>query len=531
MVALAAPGSAAAAPIACDPIALIQAVDGANSNGPGLDVIELAPGCIYTFTASNQVGDMDPSRFEWAGPSAVPAIASQIEIVGNGAVIERAPDAPNFRIFYVGADPADPDTPEFCSPGAGTLLMSDLTVRGGRAVGDFYGAGEPMGGAIFNEGRVELDGVTLSGNSAVAETSSGACGVTDFGNGQIGMGGAIFNNHGEVELVNSTLSGNTTSGSGSEPNGLGGAVFNVNGRVDTHASTLAANSADAGGALYNLGYAFQAFEAEAILRSSILADTIGGSDLVSDVPALFQGSAPNGASSLVDVSTFDLVESSQTLGAGAVTGSPLSADPGLGPLLSNGGPTNTQELLPGSPAIDAGARFGLAVDQRGVARPQNHVGTPNAADGSDIGAYELESTTGINFGPGDDVPGRGEPLRGACKGLNATILGTPGDDELIGTSAIDVIDARGGDDVIRGLGDADLICGGGGEDVLRGGSGDDFVIGRAKDDDLLGGPGDDIMNAGSGGDAMNGGRGDDFCAASFGNDPEPKRCESVTGVP
>lgn len=59
------------------------------------------------------------------------------------------------------------------------------------------------------------------------------------------------------------------------------------------------------------------------------------------------------------------------------------ADPKLGPLADNGGPTLTMALLPGSPAIDAGSAVGApATDQRGVARPQG--------PGVDIGAFELQ---------------------------------------------------------------------------------------------------------------------------------------------
>ncbi len=73
-----------------------------------------------------------------------------------------------------------------------------------------------------------------------------------------------------------------------------------------------------------------------------------------------------------------------------------TADPLLGPLADNGGPTLTHALLPGSPAIDAVAPPDcgydddgdpntpdrpLLTDQRGVSRPQGA--------GCDIGAYEL----------------------------------------------------------------------------------------------------------------------------------------------
>jgi hypothetical protein len=58
------------------------------------------------------------------------------------------------------------------------------------------------------------------------------------------------------------------------------------------------------------------------------------------------------------------------------------ADPLLGPLADNGGPTPTQALLTGSPAIDVAAPCTIAVDQRGLLRPNP----------CDAGAYQ----TGIS---------------------------------------------------------------------------------------------------------------------------------------
>ncbi|MEO8428094.1 MAG: choice-of-anchor Q domain-containing protein, partial [Verrucomicrobiota bacterium] len=50
----------------------------------------------------------------------------------------------------------------------------------------------------------------------------------------------------------------------------------------------------------------------------------------------------------------------------------------------------THALLTGSPAIDAGISGGPNTDQRGFPRPIDIPSVPNAADGSDIGAYELD---------------------------------------------------------------------------------------------------------------------------------------------
>lgn len=60
------------------------------------------------------------------------------------------------------------------------------------------------------------------------------------------------------------------------------------------------------------------------------------------------------------------------------------ADPKLGPLADNGGPTLTMALLPGSPAIDAGnTSVAPGTDQRGFPRP--------AGLAADIGAFEYGS--------------------------------------------------------------------------------------------------------------------------------------------
>ncbi len=62
----------------------------------------------------------------------------------------------------------------------------------------------------------------------------------------------------------------------------------------------------------------------------------------------------------------------------------LNTAANLGALQDNGGSTATYALLPGSPAIDAGASNGApSSDQRGFPRP--------AGSGFDIGAYEFRS--------------------------------------------------------------------------------------------------------------------------------------------
>ena len=143
----------------------------------------------------------------------------------------------------------------------------------------------------------------------------------------------------------------------------------------------------------------------------------GAQDLVSDKPATFKGGGTNNAGGIAsaDVSHFDLVQTMDELGGGTISGTPLTADPMLGPLQNNGGPTQTMALLPGSPAVDAGDSFGISTDQRGDPRPVDFSGVPNAAggDGADIGAFELQQA----------CTGQTDPTQ-ACHALIVSLTGS-----------------------------------------------------------------------------------------------------------
>ena len=273
----------------------------------------------------------------------------------------------------------------------GTLMVTGSTFSGNSTPGGF-------GGAIYsNGGTVQVTGSTFSGNSA-----SG------------GFGGAIYNNGGMLTVTGSTFSGNSVPGGG-----LGGAIYNKNGTLNVTGNTFSGNSAplglggaidnDVGGTLNVTGSTFSGNSAPLGLGGAIDND-VGGTLNVTG--STFSGnSAPLGIGGAIDNNgTLALtlsVVAGNTAPTGPDIGGTVATDGGgnvigdtagstgliaasdklnvaalLGPLASNGGPTQTFALLPGSPAIDiAPCPALLTTDQRGIMRPQGAL--------CDAGSFEV----------------------------------------------------------------------------------------------------------------------------------------------
>jgi len=149
-------------------------------------------------------------------------------------------------------------------------------------------------------------------------------------------------------------------------------------------------------------------------------------------------------------------------------------DPRLGQLQDNGGPTFTQALLTGSPAIDAGGpnTNGERFDQRGSGFSRVIDGNGDGRKRLDIGALEAVKTAvpTVNVIEGDQRRNQlvGTNKRDRINGFNNadTLTGRSGSDTLIGGAGNDKLFGDGGNDILLGGSGKDKLTGGGGKDTF-----------------------------------------------------------------
>ncbi len=337
----------------------------------------------------------------------LPVISSPMTIEGGGYAISRDPGSEAFRFFRIQAV-------------GGDLTLNDVTVSGGLISNT---SAISLGGAIFNNGGVlTLNNSTLAGNKAVAAGTSYAYGgalynkgiatltnsaVTDNAaevidvdlSGQRALGGGIancalgcFGQSPDLILTGTTVSGNSATvitpvGSTDTGGAYGGGVYNFDGSATLTNSTVSNNSVyvsdETGFALASGGGVLVVY-ADLFLVNSTLsgnATAAPGADALGAAIDYF-GFGTNPAieisntllgNHLTGYTCFS-IDGTQDFGNNLADDTTCGTIPdtltGLDPaLMNNGGPTQTNALMPGSTAIDAAGDCGLAEDQRGVPRP------------------------------------------------------------------------------------------------------------------------------------------------------------------
>ena len=299
----------------------------------------------------------------------------------------------------------------------------------------FTGNSADAGSGIYNAGTTAVNDSNFSNNSSSAPTNNpayfGGGGVFNYGtltvsdssftgNSATYDGGGLVNASGTVTVTGSTFTGNTaTSGSGAAfYNGVG--LSDGAGSATVTASTFTGNSATDGSGLDNhnngtltitnctiSGNASQygGVSNEGVgnltLNNTIVAgntsSSSSGNDINGQVNPVSAFNLIGDGAGISDLTNLEKPALSNLIGTAA---DPLN--PMLGPLATNGGPTETMALLPGSPAIQAGS-VALAVDASGkpLTTDQRDAGYPRVVNGNvDIGAYEFtQLTQTVSFGP------------------------------------------------------------------------------------------------------------------------------------
>ena len=306
-----------------DGISLREAIIAAN-NTAGSDTINLGAG-TYTMSIAGMgedasfTGDLD--------------ITDDLTIVGLTPGLTQIDAAGIDRVFHVHA---------------GTLTISDVTIRGGNA------GVAGLGGGIHIEVGAAMIGDRLDVRSNQAAEGGGICNMGDlslynslvYDNTVSGQGGGI-RSIGTMELVNVTVSENLAP--------LSSAGISVDGGSTTLTNVTIAN---------NSGYGLAASSAVT------MQNTISADNALDDVV----GAAVNslGGNVIGDGTGFGFGPSDS-----------LGVDPGLGLLADYGGPVWTHAISVSSVAYNYGVATGAPTrDARGYSR----------AGSTDAGAFQAIST-------------------------------------------------------------------------------------------------------------------------------------------
>lgn len=344
---------------------LRDAVSLANSNA-GADVIAFAPGVTGTIALASVINVTDQLSINGPGASLLTitpaagayALASTVSLAISDVTFAGGSGGP----AAVGAS------------GSLTLQSSVFSNNSGTSAGAVY----------FLYSSASISDCTFNNNTGTGSAWAGAVGGGGGGtlsvtrstfNGNQGVqAGAIYSIDNTFVMTDSTVSGNTGGT-------LAGGIA-ISSGISTALTSEISNSTISGNV------------ATSALAGGILVTQTGsGSTTLNLTSTIVANSTSNpGTVDIARVGASVTVSAANSLirsGAGGINGSNTAnifgVDPLLGPLQNNGGPTWTEALLPGSPAIDTGSNpLVLANDQRGAGFART------AGSGTDIGAYEVQ---------------------------------------------------------------------------------------------------------------------------------------------
>jgi hypothetical protein len=300
------------------------------------------------------------------------------------------------------------------SGGINNYTGATLTLINSRVIGNTASGG---GGGIGNTGTLTVINSTISGNKA----SIGGGVLTDFatatfdsstisGNQALTAGGGGIQSDGtgasssppQLTLTNSTVANNTAAQFGGGINTVDEDVSPTAEPTTTLASsTVVGNHADIGGGLAQA-------QSNYVVRNSLIAHNVATAS---------SPDCQNGGADVYGSQGYNLIGTDAGCTGFTGAGDQVNvANPLIGPLASNGGPTQTIALLSGSPAIHrgnpatpgSGGAACPATDQRGLPRG-------GLAGRCDIGAFQVQTPTlsGLRISPHESSLA-GRKVKGRC---------------------------------------------------------------------------------------------------------------------
>jgi hypothetical protein len=401
-------------------LAASMSIEGA---GEGATTIKQV-GIGRLFETTNAASTFDLSNMTLSGGNVHATAAAPWDALG-GAIYNNGSSMTLTKVVLAGntASGVDPGNSSSVQDATGAAIASlgALTLVSS-AARDNTAVGSTVGGTIeIFAGSLDIRDSTFSGNE-----------VTARGNG---FGGALMLDGGTTATIrSSTFVGNQATG-GSSGLGVGGAIWSddatslavVNSTFTGNVAEAATGGSASGGAVdstytASLSLASDTFSGNSVAGSATstggnvnidgdntttvtIGDTIitGGTSSGTGSNCSLHGTVNDAGDNLEDTAT-------SQCGLQSSAGDLIGVSPQLGPLASNGGPTQTMLPSVASPAVGAGGACSdpsaipvgpLLVDQRGAPRPS---GGP-----CDIGAVESEvplNATPPSITPGSPVPGQ-----------------------------------------------------------------------------------------------------------------------------
>lgn len=313
-------------------------------------------------TAANDVIAFDDSVF--SSPRTIVLGGGELRITANGGLTINGTGADRLTVSSFKFDQPEQRNRVFLIDEGANVVINGLSITNGGGRSSFQSLD---GGGIYNNrATLTLNAVALRGNSAQ-------------------RGGALFNNVGTVNIVNSTISGNSGSTGGGIAT-FGERVFGDTTTINITNSTISGNASNSGGGIYYGSGEVNLVNSTVSGNVSQTAGSGGGGVYNNNNTGFNARNSIIANNSLASGSTtfrtgpdfrgrlesqgYNLIEN--TDGAtisGDTTGNIYGVDPQLAALADNGGTTQTQALMPGSPAVDAANPNNAAnppTDQRGA---------------------------------------------------------------------------------------------------------------------------------------------------------------------